>query len=275
MFSDKREGIGMDEETPLLSILPHVNTVAGSGTSNFPILAHSPRDERESRILKGYLHGQLASVAKFGIWWTMLSPLVLALFNGKTIYVGLTRTAFNSAMLILSPFAGLIVEHRSILTTLNFTNIFRCLIYCILLPFSWMMFRTNWILRDNPNNDTFFLIAFLILMFADGACVTFSNVVDIDCGGTQLLAEQHEISLDDYTRNRYNGLHVAFFDGSIISMCPFVALVGVTVSEFTSLKNLMPTSIFQPSLLLGMMGVTFFVFSSYSLFWCKFFLIMK
>eukprot|EP00475_Leptophrys_vorax_P040715 TRINITY_DN7592_c0_g1_i3.p1 TRINITY_DN7592_c0_g1~~TRINITY_DN7592_c0_g1_i3.p1 ORF type:complete len:591 (+),score=114.29 TRINITY_DN7592_c0_g1_i3:175-1947(+) len=222
-------------------------------------------DQQARRILSGYLHGQLANVAKFGIWWTLLSPTVLALFQGNAVSLGVTRICFNLAMFLFSPLAGFLVESAPVKRVLNLTTILRALLYVVIVPGLWIFLRSGWIFPVQDGFDQIFMACFMLCIFLDGICVTFSNVVDIDCGGTQLVANQHDIYLDDSVRGRYNSIHIAFFDGSMISLCPFVALIGVLAVEFTPVTEIVGAKATDIVVLLALMAVVFFILSAYSL----------
>jgi hypothetical protein len=84
------------------------------------------------------------------------------------------------------------------------------------------------------------------------------------------LFSQHDIYIDDYTRGRYNSIHIAFFDGSMISLCPFVALIGVLLVEFTPVAQVVGVKSSDVVVLLSLMAVVFLVLSAYSLFCCMF-----
>jgi hypothetical protein len=227
-------------------------------------------DARAKNILNGYLKGQLANVAKFGIWWAMLSPLVLALFNGNAISIGITRVCFNFAMFLLSPLAGFLIENVPVKRVLNLTTFMRAFLYIIVIPGLWVLLRSGWVIPVEEQFKWVFLGTFMSCIFLDGVCVAFSNVVDIDCGGTQLLADQHDIYVDDYTRGRYNSIHIAFFDGSTISLCPLVALLGVLIAEYTPIPDLVGVQNSDIVILLTLVASVFFILSMYSAFSCRF-----
>jgi hypothetical protein len=82
--NDEAEAEIAVETSAMLDASSH-NGIAGEGRRS------ARTDQFAKRILDGYLQGQLANVAKFGIWWTLLSPTVLALFSGNAAALGITR----------------------------------------------------------------------------------------------------------------------------------------------------------------------------------------
>jgi hypothetical protein len=251
---------------PLLEDHEEIHTQRDDSTTGRTARA----DAQAKKILNGYLKGQLANVAKFGIWWTLLSPTVLALFNGNALSIGITRVCFNFAMFLFSPIAGFLIESVPVRRVLNLTTFLRAFLYIFVIPGLWVLLRSGWIIPVQEEFKWVFLGTFMSAVFLDGICVAFSNVVDIDCGGTQLLADQHDIYIDDYTRGRYNSIHIAFFDGSMISLCPFVALLGVLLAEYTPISDYVGSDNVDIVILLSLVASVFFILSMYSIFSCKF-----
>eukprot|EP00455_Lapot_gusevi_P053331 TRINITY_DN8301_c0_g1_i3.p1 TRINITY_DN8301_c0_g1~~TRINITY_DN8301_c0_g1_i3.p1 ORF type:complete len:603 (+),score=213.55 TRINITY_DN8301_c0_g1_i3:84-1811(+) len=215
--------------------------------------------DRGKEILEAYLWGQIGNVGKFAVWWTAFSPLVLALFEGSPYGVGGARTSFNMALFILSPLAGAVAERVSLRKLLNITTIFRGLIYAILLPLAWVMLQSGWVIAVKEYYTHIFYVVFLALVFFDGAMVAFSNVVDIDCGGTDILAKQHGAEVNDDTRNRFNSLHEVWFDLSMIVLSPLMALFAVLATNHLTHNT-------DVAGIMGMLAVVFFFASIFSLY---------
>lgn len=99
-------------------------------------------------------------------------------------------TVFNLAIFLLSPIAGSLIENTPVKRVLNVTTSLRAFLYVIVIPGLWVLLRSGWIIPVEPEFFWVFYGTFTICIFVDGICVTFSNIVDIDCGGTQLIAHQ-------------------------------------------------------------------------------------
>eukprot|EP01102_Stenamoeba_stenopodia_P021868 TRINITY_DN8928_c0_g1_i1.p1 TRINITY_DN8928_c0_g1~~TRINITY_DN8928_c0_g1_i1.p1 ORF type:complete len:502 (+),score=110.37 TRINITY_DN8928_c0_g1_i1:153-1658(+) len=207
----------------------------------------------EYAILKGYLYGQLANAAIFGIWWTLFSPLVISLFSSKG--VGTTRICYNGALFLISPIAGALAEKSSLKQLLALTASERAIIYALLLPGGWFLFV--WYL----NHQTIFYALFLVAMIIDGIFVALGNVCAIDCGGLDLLAGQQNIPIDDTVRNHFNSLFQAFFDGSMIVLSPVIAVVSQVVFE-----HYLTAEEYQSITLIGALGIAIGFLSGICLF---------
>ena len=88
--------------------------------------------------MRAYLWGQCFNVAKISIWWTSLSPLILAT-SGRDEAIGASRVAFNLAMILVSPVAGALVQHKSMAGMLRWTNLWRGVVWGISLPLLWVL----------------------------------------------------------------------------------------------------------------------------------------
>lgn len=84
---------------------------------------------------------------------------------------------------------------------------------------------------------TIFTIVFLALMFFDGILIAFANIVDIDCGGTDITATQYNLIVDDKLRNSFNSIHEGFFNLSMIIFAPLMALSAYFLSRTLSSVN--------------------------------------
>lgn len=220
----------------------------------------------QESILQGYLYGQIGNVGKFAVWWTAFSPLVLALFSGSSFGVGGARTSFNLALFILSPLAGVLAERVSVKKLLNMTTFLRALIYVFFLPASWVFLQSGWVIAVQDYFDEVFYILFLIFVFLDGTLVAFSNVVDIDCGGTGILAKQHGFAVDENTLNRFNSLHTGWFDASMIVLAPLTAVFAViTANQLKDAKSNVQQ--LDVAAIMGVLAGVFLLTSIFSLYY--------
>jgi hypothetical protein len=147
------------------------------------------------------------------------------------------------ALFLLSPLAGVFAERWVMRRMLNRTTFWRGFVYVVLVPLSWVLLQTDWIIAPQSYFDLLFWVVFLILLFCDGALVAFSNVVDIDCGGTNILAKQHGFSVDEVVLNRLNSLHTGWFDACMIVLSPSMAAVAVvTANHVSQVSTLAPTT---------------------------------
>ena len=101
------------------------------------------------------------------------------------------------------------------------TTLFRGIIYCALLPLAWWVLDTGTIIDGRYPKAMFATVTLLFLL--DGAQVAFASVVDIDMGGTDILAQQHGIKVDDATRNHMNLVHQISMDAGMIVFSPLIA----------------------------------------------------
>ncbi|KYK70060.1 putative transmembrane protein [Toxoplasma gondii TgCatPRC2] len=194
----------------------------------------SPADDAErasQKIWRSYLYGQLANVTKAAVWWSMFGTLMISLV-GSDNAVGITRAAFNLALVLVSPLAGAVAERASIRRLLATTTVTRLLIWSVAVPAAWIFFKND---LDRPD---LFLLSLVALMFCDGVQVAFANVVDIDCGGLDTLSAQYSLPIDDRLRNRLNGCHQMVFDLSFILFTPPIAFGVYILSQH--LSHLLP-----------------------------------
>lgn len=214
-------------------------------------------------ILQGYIRGQILGAIRAGFWWVVLSPLVLALFNHNAIVLAAARLLFNSALLIASPYAAATVEQSSIRRFLILSTFTRVIAYALCLPTAWILTQTEWVIQILPlSADNLFLVVFLIVLTIDGVLVAFSNVVDVDCGGADLVAHQHSIKLSDYWRNKFNSIHVAAFEWSMVLLPPlfgFILLLLRGYLQNLQIQQLVLISLLGGSfLLLGLVSILFY-----------------
>ncbi|CBZ55004.1 hypothetical protein NCLIV_054310 [Neospora caninum Liverpool] len=196
--------------------------------------SQNPADEAaraSQKICRSYLFGQLANVTKAAVWWSMFGTLMISIV-GSDNAVGITRSAFNLALVLVSPLAGAVAERASIRRLLATTTVTRLLIWSAAVPAAWIFFKND---LDRPD---LFLVCLVVLMFCDGVQVAFANVVDIDCGGLDTLSAQYSLPIDDSLRNKLNGCHQVVFDLSFILFTPPIAFGVYVLSQH--LGHLLP-----------------------------------
>ena len=149
------------------------------------------------------------------MWWTAFTPLVFALLHSD-MAVGANRIAFNVALLVLSPIAGVVAERVATRKLLLATTASRMVIWSALLPIFYFANMSPPSSGGDGDGDGAALAAedegaltrsatamywsLLVCSLLDGASVAFSNVVDIDMGGLDLLAGQHGVPVGDTLR---------------------------------------------------------------------------
>ena len=123
----------------------------------------------------------------------VLSSNALSLFT--TCALVWACSGYNIALFFISPVAGALAERLSVRGILTLTTLARMVIYALLIPACWVVLQSGWLLAVSRSTGTLFFSLFLVLICVDGAVVSFSNVVDIDCGGTDLLAQQVNLTV--------------------------------------------------------------------------------
>jgi len=218
----------------------------------------------ETTALRCYLYGQLGKVAIVAMWWTGCTPLVLALL-GDTSAVASTRVAFNIVMLILSLLAGAVVERNDMKGLLIATTVVRMVIWSVLCPLFWYLFKSGFVSALESYDA---LYATVILLFVlDAAAVAFSNVLDIDMGGMDILASTRNIPVDDDMRNKYNSIFELGLSLAFILISPGLAIFGWQMANHsTEWFGHYDPSVVQSGALVGVFMVGTFVFSVLSLF---------
>ncbi len=228
-------GVGsFDPDSAAPEILIGEGEVPSSFQYNSDSDAHARASAaRDKRLIDSYFVGQIANVTKMGVWWAVFGPLTLAMFRGSVWGVACARLVFNSAMLMASPIAGAAVERISARSLLVGATIARGLLYSIVIPLAWLFMRSDWIAGAPAVASPVWYGVFLTLLFADGACVAFANVVDCDCGGLELVAAQYATApIADATRRRLTTTHESAFDLGMIILTPCVAGAGLALDRF-------------------------------------------
>jgi len=93
-------------------------------------------------MLRAFYHGQLAQTAVFGISWSLLSPIYIALLGNSG--VGQTRVAYNIAICLVSPIVGGWAQSSNVRATLVGTSLLRAVTYALAVPALWVVFRSGW-----------------------------------------------------------------------------------------------------------------------------------
>jgi hypothetical protein len=179
-----------------------------------------------------YLLGQCGHLLRVSLWWSGLSPLVLAL-TGRDSAIGVVRGAFNAGLLLFSPLGGAMAERVPMRSLLLYTTLARLALYSLLLPLCWFLLRSG--LVDNLDSESAMFVVLTVICFLDGVQVAFANVVDVDMGGVDILGGQLGLPVDDKLRNRMNSVFQVVFDCAFLVFTPVCALlawyVGVTAVD--------------------------------------------
>jgi len=211
------DGAVQDHPSPLL-----LNSTAAPHTPGSPRRRPATQPPPIHPALRGYLTGQLSAACTFGIWWVLSSPIFIAIFDKYG--VGLMRLCYNAALFLCSPIAGILVEKTRIRSVLCSTTLTRALIYSVALPSVWLLLRSPLLpLEAWPGSETALQAIVLVLVFVDGVAVSLANVAAIDCGGSDLVAQEAGAHIDDAVRNVFNTRHQAVFDGSMLVLSPALA----------------------------------------------------
>lgn len=166
-------------------------------------------------IWSSYMNGQILSVGRASTWWACVGVVCMGLLS-KEYGLSLCRGAFNLALLLAAPSAVDAAETYPIRSMLLITTLIRLVIWSLLIPASWFLLVC---LFPMTNVFTATLVS---LMFLDGVSVAYSNSVDIDCGGLDILAKTYHLPITDYLRYRYITLHQSIFDYSFVLFTPLV-----------------------------------------------------
>ncbi|GBG29907.1 Hypothetical Protein FCC1311_061272 [Hondaea fermentalgiana] len=194
---------------------------AGAGTGD------GPQSATLGPVFRSYLVGQSAYGLRVSLWWVGLSPLMLALVGNENV-LGAVRVAFNVALLVVSPFAGVLAGRMKLEKILTATTFGRGAIYVVLLPLLWLFFAAPFRVVDSPT--TLFVLV-VVLCFIDGIQVALANVVDVDMGGTDILGAQKGLTVTDAMRNKLNSVFHICFDTSFLVFTPSVALLAWYIGE--------------------------------------------
>jgi len=211
-------------------------------------------------MLKAYYHGQLAQTTTFGIWWSLSSPIYIALL-GKS-GVGKVRIAYNAALCLVSPVGGGFAERADIRAVLVWTSFLRTLSYFVLIPALWVVCRSGWWgLPEEDDSSATFTAVFLAIVFLDGCNVALLNVVAIDGGGPDLLSQQHSVPLSDSHRGVFMSGHHLAMDVSMVVLAPVMATVTLLVGKQVSSGD----DKVEPAILIAALGIAFLVLNVYSI----------
>eukprot|EP00744_Colponema_vietnamica_P003164 GILI01004885.1.p1 GENE.GILI01004885.1~~GILI01004885.1.p1 ORF type:complete len:589 (-),score=199.63 GILI01004885.1:1410-3176(-) len=218
---------------------------------------------RKDQILSGYLYGQLGNVGKMAVWWSVFTPLIMSMFDDEDA-VGTMRVAFNLALMFLSPLAGCVAERVSVKKLLNVTTTIRLFVWVVFVPAAWVVLKSDWV--PYCTNSTAFYIVMLLLLFLDGSQVAVSNVVDIDCGGLDLLGQQHGAEVTDVVRNKFNSTHQIVFDSSFIVFTPIIGYLMYAMTQHLGTQSEFVAGLADVTGILGGMMAVFLVLSIVSLY---------
>lgn len=230
----------------------------GSGTPP------AAEDGRLGPVFRAYLVGQCAYGLRVSLWWVGLSPLALALVGNENV-LGASRVAFNVALLLISPFAGVFAERMKMEKILSWTTFGRLAIFGLLLPLVWLLFVSSYRVVDS--SEALFLVV-VALCFIDGVQVAFANVVDVDMGGTDILGGQKGLTVTDAMRNKLNSTFHIAFDTSFLIFTPAVALLAWFIGEKATQKDMSQEdeNALKSGILVFTFAVVFLVTSAISLY---------
>src|SRR5690242_16984388 len=123
-------------------------------------------DGQNNPILRHFLYGQYGNLFKFSLWWCALAPLTYSLLHSDEA-IGVGRIVYNTALCVLSPVGGVIVERVAPRTMLLGTTWARFVVWCLLLPLLWFFMDRDWM----TNTTTFAYIVLNVMLFIDGVAV--------------------------------------------------------------------------------------------------------
>lgn len=211
-------------------------------------LLHSSKDS--SSICKSYFYGQVSTVIKSAILWSMMGMLVTK-FTHSYEGLSITRCSFNLTLILGSFVANLIAEVVNIRKLLYITTSIRLLIWAILVPAFWVI--SSIYLKYEKT----FLTAFIVLMAIDGFQVAFSNTVDLDYEGIDRVANQYDIVIPESLHLHMDNMYQMFFDFSFA----FFAVPGsILMYYIKKWSNFMDSIVF-----VSVFAVIFFILSAISI----------
>eukprot|EP00760_Papus_ankaliazontas_P010404 PhM_4_TR14268/c0_g1_i1/m.59724 len=212
-------------------------------------------------VLRHFLYGQYGNLFKLSLWWVALAPLTFALLK-RDEAIGVGRIVYNSALCLLSPIGGILIEHVAPRTVLLHTTWIRFVIWCICLPLVWLMMDRQWV----SDVETVAYVCLNIMLFFDGVSVGLGNILDIDGCGVDMLGGFHGIDIDDDVRNFFNTRHEIFFAICFVVLSPVLAVLGYvlrdSLSDSSSMNHDQATSL----IMVGIFVVGFFLASVLSIY---------
>jgi hypothetical protein len=134
-----------------------------------------------------------------------------------------------------------------------------CVVLCRALPCSRMLTCALCCVWVQRSSDTLFYALFLLLMWCDGAVMAVANLVDVDCGGLEVVATQYNssslpsatsttsgggggggviLSVSESRRKRLTATHEAVFDGAMIVLSPLLAGAALALDHSLLLPSL-------------------------------------
>lgn len=226
------------------------NSSNSGGTSQYDSaeLLQSPKDA--SIICKSYFYGQVSTVMKAAIWWSMMGVLVTE-FTRSYDGLSITRCSFNLALIFGSFVANLIAEAVNIRKLLCITTSIRLLIWSILVPAFWVISSIY------LKYERTFLIAFIVLMAIDGLQVAFSNTVDLDYEGIDRVSNQYDIVVPESLHLHMNNVYQMFFDFSFAFFAVPISVLMYYIKKWTHIRDTM--------IFVSVFVVVFFILSAISI----------
>jgi hypothetical protein len=143
------------------------------------------------------------------------------------------KLAFNIPMIFILPFAGALAERLCIRSVLLQTTWGRFIVYSVAIPLIWLFFGSDHIIKNFMSYSAALWALMVIFQLVDGTAVAFGGVLDIDYGGTDLLANQHGIqsSLDDNTRMHFNTVFEMSTSLAMIFLGPLAAVIAWGIEQ--------------------------------------------
>lgn len=205
-------------------------------------------------LMVKFLYGQYANLFKFALWWTTLAPLTFALFNQDATAIGVGRIVYNVALCVMSPIGGIVCERVHPRKVLLGAASVRFMIWCVLVPLTWVLFDSTWIV----SSQTAIWVLFNLFLAFDGASVALSTVLDIDLCGVDILAGRFGFEVTDQHRNQFNGRQELFFAACFVLFAPGMAFLGLAIHKaFTQLQSSVPSDALEAGTLVGIFFATF------------------
>ncbi|SIO73873.1 conserved Plasmodium membrane protein, unknown function [Babesia microti strain RI] len=254
--ADSSEELSYVMNSPILSNVEE-NSGIFSNSSNFAIdnSDHAHSSLINYSVYNCYFYGQIANVIKASMCWSMFGVIV-TFFTESNHGISLVRLVFNLSIILSSPFASILAGRTNIKTILSITTVIRTIIWSIMVPLFW------YYLDYKCGYKRCFFFNFLCFMFIDGLQVSFSNIVDIDCGGFDSLSLQYDVPLSYTTRYRLNTVHQIVFDLSFFVVSLPVAYSIYRYSLAYPQNETLAFALGMPIifLLLGLISLSFYLF---------------
>jgi hypothetical protein len=168
------------------------------------------RLDRKDGILRNYLRGQLAHMARFALHYSLWSPMAILLAGPQGL--AWARSGYSFALAVMSPIAGGLAERYTTRSILMTTAAIRGVIWGAAVP---LLF---WALPTAP-----FIAAFIALNVIDGATVSINTLVDSDRGGPSKLAQEFDFPLTAADEAHLESTSFSFLNAMRFLLVPALA----------------------------------------------------